>query len=191
MSKDLTTLVEMRSYKAMQNQYYLLHYQLHRKDRYLIWIMDENEEDRFFLDPHTHKIPIFSKIKSLKTYAKQHKIKIEPIKPILHDLDSAYGWMKHKKKDFDCDIILTAWNFFIDLANSFGLDNKELKAYCHRAPKAYKVYRKVFTGNNLPSITPKNRFYIPKWKKQELKLIQRVLAYGFKEFKKRKIKGSV
>jgi|GEM_PF-1938990 len=97
----------------MKYQYYLLYYRFHQKDRYLIWIMGNGEEDRFYVDSKSQKIPIFSKLKYLKRYAKKYKIKIEPMKPILHDLDSVSYWLQHTTKDLDCDTILTAWNFLL------------------------------------------------------------------------------
>ena len=174
----------------MKKQYYPLLYRLNNKNRYLIWEITDGSEDTFFIDSKRDKVPIFSKLKSFKKYAEKNNIKIiDYSKPLLHDLDSVLIWLNNNSRsDIECEDILTAWNFFIDMANSFDLDNKELQAYRSNAPKAYKIYTKVFYGNNLANITPDDKLYMPKWKKKELKLIRKVLLYGFTEFKQRKIK---
>lgn len=174
----------------MKKQYYPLLYHLNNKNRYLIWEMNDGSEDTLFINPKSNKIAIFSKLKFLKQYAKKNNIRIiDYSEPLLHDLDSTLKWLNNKSKsNIDCETILTAWNFFIDMANSFELDNKELQAYRKNAPKAYKIYTKVFYGNNLPSITPDDKLYMPKWKRKELELIRRVLLFGFQEFKQRKVK---
>lgn len=176
----------------MKTEFYPLYYKLNQKNRYLIWQMGTDSEDIFYVDKKYRKIPIFSTLKSLRKYAKKRAIKvIKDSKPLVHDLDSVALWMKYKNKsDIECNDILTAWNFFIDMSNTFKLANDELQAYRIKAPKAYKVYEKVFTGSNLPSITQDNPLYHPTFNKKELKLIKRVLRYGFKKFKKKRIKIS-
>jgi len=155
----------------------------------MIFQMGTDSEDLYYIDEKTKKIPIFSKLKYLKQYAKKHNIKIvNKFKPIPHDLDIVFKWVHTNKKSLACDEILTAWNFFIDLANTFSFNNDNLQAYRKRAPKAYKVYEKIFIGTNLPSVTKNNPPYHPKFNKKELKLIRSVLTYGFKKFKKNRIK---
>jgi len=176
----------------MKIEFYPLYYKLNQKNRYLLWEMGTDSEDTFYIDKKYRKTPVFSTLKSLRKYAKKRGIKvIKDSKPLVHNLDSVAFWMKHKaKSDIECDDILTAWNFFIGLANTFKLNNNELQAYRKKSPKAYKVYEKVFTGSNLPSISQNNPPYHPTFNKKELKLIKRVLTYGFKKFKKKRIKIS-
>lgn len=174
----------------MKTKFYLLHYRLKKKDMYLIWIMGTDSEDTYYVDKKSNKIPVFTKLKFLKQYAKKRNIKvIKDSKPIVHNLDIVLKWIKKNcNGHVECTDILTAWNFFIDMANTFDLDNDELQAYRSKAPKSYKVYEKVFTGTNLPSVTQNNPPYHPKFNKKELQLIQKVLTYGFKKFKKKRIK---
>jgi len=170
-------------------KFYPLHYKLNKKNRYMIFQMGTDSEDLYYVNEKTKKIPIFSKLKYLKQYAKKHNIKIvNNFKPIPHDLDIVFKWVNTHKKNLECNEVLTAWNFFIDLANTFSFDNDNLQAYKEKAPKAYKIYEKIFIGTNLPSVTKNNPPYHPKFNKKELKLIRNVLTYGFKKFKKNRIK---
>jgi len=171
-------------------KFYPLHYKLNKKNRYLILQMNEENEDIYYVDEKTNKIPIFSKLKYLKKYAKKRKIKIvNDYKPIHNNnLDKTLKWLNTNKNKLVCTEILTAWNFFIDLANTFSFHNDNLQAYRKKAPKAYKIYEKIFIGTNLPSVTKNNPPYHPKFNKKELKLIRNVLTYGFKKFKKNRIK---
>jgi hypothetical protein len=151
--------------------------------------MSTNSEDLYYIDEETQKIPIFSKLKYLNKYAKKRNIRIvNNFKPIPHDLDIVLKWIHTNKKNLVCDDILTAWNFFIDLANTFSFKNNDLQAYRKKSPKAYKIYEKIYIGTNLPSVTKTNLPYHPKFNKKELKLIRDVLAYGFKKFKNNKMK---
>jgi len=174
----------------MKNEYYPLWYQLNKKDRYLIFKTSDDSEDEFIIDTKNTKIPTFSKLKFLYKYAKKIHINIVmDSEPIMHDLDLALKWTNEgTKKDLDPQVILSAWNMFIDVANTFKIKNNELQAYRSKAPKAYKVYTKVLIANNLPALTKDNPPYMPIWGKKEIKLIKRVLSFGFKAFKKSKIK---
>ncbi len=155
----------------------------------MIFQMGTDSEDLYYVDKETKKIPVFSKLKYLKQYAKKQNIKIvNKFKPIPHDLGIVFKWVNTNKKSLVCNEILTAWNFFIDLANTFSFDNDNLQAYRKKAPQAYKIYEKAFIGTNLPSVTKNNPPYHPEFSKKELKLIRNVLIYGFKKFKKYRIK---
>ena len=174
----------------MKVRFFPLLYKLNKKHRYLIWVENAGGEDMFYVDQKSCKIAIFSNLKSLRKYAKKRNMKIvKDSKPIMHDLDTVLKWVKHgTKKHTGYSEILSAWNFFIDMANTFELDNDELQAYRSKSPKAYKAYSKVFKGSNLPSITRDNPPYYPQLKKKELRLIRRVLNYGFEQFKNKRIK---
>ena len=181
-------LGNLRKYCILKTEFYPLHYRLNKKNKYLIWEMGTGSEDTFYIDKKHNKIPVFTKLRFLRKYAKKRNIKVvKDSEPLIHDLDIVEKWIK-SNSNIECDDILTAWNFFIDMANTFELDNNKLQAYRSKAPNAYKVYEKVFTGTNLPSITQKNPPYHPTFNKKELKLIHNVLTYGFKKFKNKRIK---
>jgi hypothetical protein len=73
-----------------------------------------------------------------------------------------------------CKLLLDGWNFLEDLGQTFGL-NKELENL--RTPLLNKVYDKLFSGSNLPSMTPEGRSYSPHWSQDEIYSLR-------KEFKK-------
>jgi hypothetical protein len=161
----------------MKRSYFILWYRLTKKNRYIIWYSDEEEG---VLVDNNNKIPVFKKIKKLKQFAVQENIKIEDGKPILHNLDAVRIWLnKGTKGDINCKKILAAWNLFIDVATSLQIDAKKLQAY---SGKSNKVYKKIFWGNNLPVVTPSRKKYIPIWNSKEIRLIKKIIRFGFSIF---------
>ncbi|MEM1320365.1 MAG: hypothetical protein AAGG75_08910, partial [Bacteroidota bacterium] len=77
--------------------------------------------------------------------------------------------------------VLNVWNLFIDFAHSA---KKKFK----RKKKTSKIYDKIFFGNNLPSITPKDKEYIPSWTAEEIELLVKKLNKGFLILEKNHLK---
>lgn len=64
-----------------------------------------------------------------------------------------------------CKLLLDGWNFLEDLGQTFEL-NQELEGL--RAPFLNKIYDKLLSGSNLPSLTPEGRSYSPLWLQDEI-----------------------
>ena len=78
-----------------------------------------------------------------------------------------------------CEEALCAWNLFSDVAASF---QKRGFAFENRDAQFPAIYKKLFYGNNLPSITPEGKQYIPEWSQEEISSLADVLTAGLELF---------
>lgn len=46
----------------------------------------------------------------------------------------------------------------------------------------FDIYEKLFWGNNLPTVTPAGKTYVPVWTQNELERLRSVMAYGIDNF---------
>jgi hypothetical protein len=68
-----------------------------------------------------------------------------------------------------CSVILGGWNFIEDMGRTFNL-KKEMKRL--RSKQMDKAYEKVIYGCNLPTVTPKSKFYRPLWTTAEIRSLR-------------------
>jgi hypothetical protein len=161
---------------AMTRIYYRLWYRLDHIDGYLIWF--SNDEDGVVTQPDGI-IPSFRDQEALDAYANLHRLDLDAMEPLVHDLDGLAQWLRRPlSAEIDLDAFLTAWNLFGDLAISvnchFDRDRK----------RTQQVYEKLFWGNNLPAVTPPGKQYTPHWSDDELLLMREILQYGLLLFRK-------
>lgn len=155
----------------MDRSYFALWFRLNQSDGYLIWIGDEQDS---VLTEEDLLIPVFSSESTLALYAKEKKIEIVNEEPILHNLDKIKKWLHQPDGPIDCHAFLSAWNMFTDVAEGTkktfaGRDKDKLNS---------KLYDKLFFGNNLPAVTPRNEYYIPQWKSAERERLFEVMTQG-------------
>ncbi len=159
----------------MTPTYYCLWYRLDHTDGHLIWFSNDN--DGVVTQPDG-MVPSFRDQKALHDYATLHQITLDPMEPLLHDLDDVARWLRQSlSAEVDCDILLTAWNLFGDLASSVKGD------FDPDRTQTQHIYEKLFWGNNLPAITPPGKHYTPRWSDDELLLMRNVLHNGLRLFR--------
>lgn len=162
--------------------YYLLWFQLDDEDRYIIWIAGGDDKDRVVVNP-VGKVPVFSTPVKALQYADQQGWKIEAEAPVLHNLDMVKSWLAHADPErVDCVEFLHAWNLFNDVAFSLSLVPAGEDDFIAGTKLTQLVYEKLFWGNNLPSVTPEGKEYIPIWSKRHIRELKRVLEAGLKMF---------
>ena len=159
----------------MTQTYYRLWYRLDYTDGYLIWF--SNDDDGVVTQPDG-VVPSFPDQETLQAYARFHQIELAAMEPLLHDLDGLARWLgRPLSAAVDCDILLTAWNLFGDLATS-------VKAtFDHEHTRSQRIYEKLFWGNNLPAVTPAGQHYTPTWSDDELLLMREILHDGLVLFR--------
>lgn len=72
-----------------------------------------------------------------------------------------------------CKVLLDGWNLLEDIARTVGAP-KNLRIYTKKGP-VFKMYEKLFYGNNLRPVTPKGKEYWPIWTEAELKAFKSAL----------------
>ncbi len=157
-------------------EYFPLRYRLNAEDGYLIWISDEKtsvEVDAGGFIP-TFKDPLL-----LRRYADLQHYILQSDEPVLHDLDWVVTWTKSPVEPVNCEKALVAWNLFGDVAGSIGERGVAFERL-HRSSRA--TYDKLFWGNNLPSMTPEGRQYVPEWSPDEIAALTEILTTGLDLF---------
>ncbi|HAX78565.1 MAG TPA: hypothetical protein DCY88_22715 [Cyanobacteria bacterium UBA11372] len=158
----------------MSKQYFILWYRLDGVNAYLIWYT--NDCDGVLVD--SGKVICFKSISLLRRYAEGCGLYIEEEEPIFQELDPVKNWLYNPSKtEINCNIFLSVWNLFIDIASSV-----QDVAFDRDRDKTDIVYEKLFWGNNLPSVTPRGQHYTPTWTDDEVETLQEVLAYGLNMF---------
>jgi hypothetical protein len=158
--------------------YFPLLYKIQGQRRFLIWVGDE--KDSIVVDADG-LIPTFDNAFSLRQYAELKEYNLETEEPRLHDLDWVQSWCAGENTPIDYSEALNAWNLFADVAASVQVAGHD---FCVADNSASSTYRKLFWGNNLPSVTPKGESYVPEWAVKELESLRTVLSLGLDLFRK-------
>jgi hypothetical protein len=157
-------------------KYFGAWYRLKGEDRYLVWITNESESVAVDCDGF---IPSSASLADLREYAKLNHCELETAEPILHDLDWVALWTASPRRRVDCKKALAAWNLFGDVTNSIG---DRGAAYKRLDASLNTIYRKLFWGNNLPSMTPEGEHFTPKWTPDEIRSMAKLLEAGLLMF---------
>jgi hypothetical protein len=123
-------------------------------------------------------VPTFRDIAHLRAYADVNHYSLQDEEPLLHDLDWVAAWTRVPAMPVDCTKALAAWNLFADVARSMPARES---AFGHLDSQP-AIYNKLFWGNNLPSMTPKGRRYVPEWSADEIALLAQILSVGLDLF---------
>lgn len=116
---------------------------------------------------------MFNDIESLLKYAASKGLTVDCNNPILLNLDLVTSWLEAKENtSIDCNLFLNAWNLFRDIAFSVNAE------FDSNEKRTKNIYDKLFWGCNLPSVTPKGKYYEPIWDENELNLIRSILNSG-------------
>jgi hypothetical protein len=137
-------------------------YKLRGEERYLLWIWDEEDERTSLETPGGGFLPSFGSLTNLREYAGLNHYTLETGEPAMHDLDWVAAWVDKPTKRVDCVRALLAWNLFDDVAASIPAAE-----FGGKSAQSASIYQKLFWGNNLPSMTPTGKRYIPKWSERK------------------------
>ncbi|WP_321386349.1 hypothetical protein [uncultured Enterococcus sp.] len=161
---------------SKNEEYFILEIKYNQKKYYSIWISDDQDS----LITENEKITLFSDMLSLKKYCERKRLSLEEgISE--YDIDKLVDWINEKISTVDVSFILDFWNIFMDVSNSV----KEL--FVGNEEKYSDLYRKLFYGNNLPTINTSENDYIPVWNEHEVDQIKNIMKDGLKLFRENTI----
>ena len=156
-------------------------YQVHFVGRThnLLWYTDDL--DGLVLDQKNGKLATFASPMDITNYAAAHGITELQHGTASLDLDLVERWREYATAtSVDCHLLLDAWNFFTDLANSV---TSVTIAFVGRDREYMPINEKLFYGCNLPVITPEGMHYTPSWTVEELADLVTVLRSGLEDIK--------
>jgi hypothetical protein len=159
-------------------KYFRLLYRLDAEDRYFIWISDEVDS---VVVHDKGLIPSFKDSIVLRRYANLNHYILESEEPVLHNLDRIAAWAASPVIPVDCKEALAAWNLFGDVAASIAVRGIAFERLDSDS-KFRAIYKKLFWGNNLPSVTPKGEHYVPEWSPDEIASLAEMLITGLEMF---------
>lgn len=155
-----------------ERSYFIVRFIYKQKEHYSIWF---NEEQDGFITEN-EKITVFPNMTQLEKYCNKQKLTVEDgISE--YDLDRLHFWIGEVTPNIDVVFILNFWNIFMDIAVSVN------KPFMGNEEQNGGVYRKLFYGNNLPSINRSGEPYIPEWSESEVIQIKCVMENGSELFR--------
>lgn len=158
-------------------EYFPALYQLHGRERFVIWISDD-KVDTFILDSD-NSVPSFSSNDELVAYLKRLNLVLSDQSSRLHNLDWCADFSTNPNQAVDPVEILCAWNLFGDMAAT--LPNRSL-AFKTLNQHMNGLYEKVFWANNLPSVTPQGKEFNPEWTRDDRRKLASILKAGLQLF---------
>ncbi|GGF23842.1 hypothetical protein [Hymenobacter cavernae] len=164
-------------------EYFISWYKLDREDGYLLWKTGD-ATDAIYTDADG-RIPSFGSISQITEFAKESGITLVHEEPRLQNLDWAKNWLKNPRVFIDCRACLTAWNFFLDVAEG---TSRRFAGQSGERRQAWrgKIYDKLFFGTSTGMLLapPETPPYKPRWNKDERKFIAKVLTQGMQIFRR-------
>jgi hypothetical protein len=146
---------------------------------FFVWLGGTTAPDRVAATKSARIRGFVSELEA-RRFAKAASLHVEK-KVVRYDFDRVASWCATATaKDVDCNFVNNAWNFFIDV-RAVGA----CAAFDRADRKATKCYDKVFSGLNLPAITPEGKSYEPVWRRAEIKLMKDVLRAGLDNLRSR------
>ena len=160
-------------------RYFLVAFLLDQRKRWVIWY--SGERDGFVLS-EPGKIATFETSVMAMTFAADNQIHIELAKaPSTYDFDRLLRWTRRRlPRRIKCEEFLDAWNFITDVVATIGASARFNALNSQVDP----IYRKLFWGSNIPSVTPNGKSFIPNWSNTEMTSLANLLRLGAGELRR-------
>ena len=157
----------------MGREHYACKVRLAGRDHFVVWYDDDRDG---FLRRADGRLVVSPGLDHLATAAAGMSVALAPWAPTEYDFDRIQAWCRGSDAmRVDCPALLSAWNFFDDLAM---YHDRPGTPYARLSRDASRCYTKLFWGNNLPAVTPPGRRFTPTWRAAELEAIRRVMRRG-------------
>lgn len=162
--------------ESAEREFYPTAIRLEGRELYLIWYCADWSDGVVMTGDN--KVAAFPTLDHLQSFAKQSGISLNHPSPEMFDFDQIARWIQSPREfEPDCKLLLDAWNFFRDIQTSVLPERRKLDK------QTYRIYQKLFWGNNLPAVTPQGCHYTPVWSGKELYRVKTVLSFGLRLLK--------
>jgi len=155
-------------------EHHALGVRLDGQTSFLIWV-DGEAEDRVLSQGDTALA--FGDRAGVQRYADDHHLTVSSTASEAVDLDEVEAWHGGDEPP-DPILLLKAWNVLWDIATGTG------RSFAHRSPELDQIYNKLFAANNLSSVTPPGKTYVPEWTDDELVELHKVVRQGLAVFRR-------
>lgn len=158
-----------------QTPFELVRLKFKEAELFLLWESRQEESDRYLTFPgSTNLIAVKEKVE-IRQIASALGVLLADDSNItefdLYDFWRVVGQLRPLRgvSAAHCSLLLDTWNLFEDIARSIGLSSRlppsEKRSHQH-------VYKKLFYGNNLPSVASVGEHYSPCFSSMELKTMR-------------------
>lgn len=155
-----------------QHIYQILRVKWNQKFYYLLWL---GLEEASMLTSKKGTIILFKKMRCVKKYAARKKIELNTEEIDRYDFDQIMESLEDEKGTLDSINLLNTWNLLDDISLNLGVSFEGSK----KKKLTFKIYMKLFAGNNLPMIKPKEEEdYVPYWTQKERKRMKQIFRKG-------------
>ncbi len=162
----------------MKRDYFECLFRINQQDWHCLWY--SNAFQGIHLDDQG-MIIAFGSRDELLSYASEHSILLETSESTPIDLDAIQFWLANPTaKTINPPNVLNAWNLFGDLRSAIEQRNTDPVDVQY-----LRVYDKVFWANNLPSMTPEGKQYVPRWTSRDISDLSAALSPALKLFESR------
>ncbi|MDD2814430.1 MAG: hypothetical protein PHP00_01650 [Thiotrichaceae bacterium] len=161
-------------------EYYPVAFVYKSKRKVFIWETNKDEGDTFKLDESQHLVYADSE-GELKEIIESSSLELHWNEASEENFDKFFGSLSRLNTRFasstkTCRLLLDGWNLIEDLLRTFNLKEESERL---KSPVLNKAYEKLFSGCNLPSVTPENKSYSPLWLADEIILLRKELRFGW------------
>lgn len=146
-------------------EYYGICFIVNDSSLYLIYIVDDNDENYYSFMRHNNELISFSELEELLSHLDYLGLRLEEEIPI-YDFDTLEENIPIFGEKIDVDLVLNYWNIINDVCNSLEID------FIGKEEKYNDLYDKLFRGCNLPINTFEYNII---WNKEELNMIKEIL----------------
>ena len=162
-------------------EYYVLNFLLNGKQLNALWFSDKENND--LLLSENNKILLFKSNTKIEENSIMINDSIQYTEFVYNfdKINDENRWVRKAKKSYmdkedffeiDNIYILSLWNILKDVFTTIQIE------FIGDDYKYDDIYNKIFFGNNCPSVTPKDKEYIPLWKIKEINSIKKVINEG-------------
>ncbi|WP_426492551.1 hypothetical protein [Hymenobacter sp. 102] len=163
-------------------EYYISWCRWQGQDWYSLWWTAE-EDDGLWAD-EAGQVPRYTSPAGVRQLADGLGVQLAPEEPLLQKMDDVFNWLSHPAKNPPTET-LTVWNMFDDLSSGIGkpfLGNQ-------KGTIRNRLFDKLYLNDGIIQLNQKGQMdfrgphthpWKPRWRRQELKVLRRILLQGFR-----------